>query len=111
MTSTTTTKPSTKKPRCMAHEPWSSIPEQARSNTPSPVQALPPANAASKTSFVLEMLRRPQGATIDQMVTLTSWQPHTTRAVLTGLKKKGHAVSSKKADGVRVYRLAQVAAQ
>jgi hypothetical protein len=32
------------------------------------------------------------------------WLPHTTRAALTGLKKKGHTVTSTKADGVRTYR-------
>jgi hypothetical protein len=30
--------------------------------------------------------------------------PHTTRAALTGLKKKGYAISSDKVDGVRTYR-------
>ena len=35
----------------------------------------------------------------------TGWLPHTTRAALTGLKKKGHAVTSTKTDGARTYRL------
>ena len=34
------------------------------------------------------------------------WLPHTTRAALTGLKKKGHAVTSDKVEGrVRIYRV------
>ncbi|MGX7927770.1 DUF3489 domain-containing protein [Tsuneonella sp. HG094] len=64
----------------------------------------------SKTSLILDLLARAEGATLDQMVEATGWLPHTTRAALTGLKKKGHAVSSVKADGVRVYRLVQAAA-
>ena len=39
------------------------------------------------------------------MEAATGWLPHTTRAALTGLKKKGHADTSTKADGVRTYRL------
>ena len=46
------------------------------------------------------------GATLDEMVTLTGWLPHTTRAALTGLRKKGHVITSDKIDGVRTYRAA-----
>ena len=45
------------------------------------------------------------GATLDEMVTATGWLPHTTRAALTGLKKKGHQLTSEKTDGVRRYRI------
>jgi len=38
------------------------------------------------------------------MVEATGWLPHTARAALTGLKKKGHEVTSVKSDGVRTYR-------
>ena len=68
-----------------------------------PATAIKPQRAASKASLVLEMLRRPEGATLDQMVAATGWLPHTTRAVLTGFKKKGHTVTSEKADGGRTY--------
>jgi hypothetical protein len=54
---------------------------------------------------VLDLLRRPEGATLDDLVAATSWLPHTTRAALTGLKKKGHVISSEKRDGVRRYRI------
>jgi hypothetical protein len=40
------------------------------------------------------------------MVEATGWLPHTTRAALTGLRKKGYAIQkSKNPDGVTVYRL------
>ncbi len=38
------------------------------------------------------------------MVAALGWLPHTTRAALTGLKKRGYAISSDKVDGVRTYR-------
>ena len=52
------------------------------------------------------MLRRVEGATLAQMVEATGWLPHTARAALTGLKKKGHVITSEKLDGVRTYRVA-----
>ena len=56
---------------------------------------------------MLELLIRPEGATIEQLVDATGWLSHTTRTALTGLKKKGHAVTSDKAEGAaRVYRVA-----
>jgi hypothetical protein len=51
------------------------------------------------------MLRSESGATLEQLVAATAWQPHTTRAALSGLKKKGHEVTSTKVDGVRTYRV------
>jgi hypothetical protein len=47
---------------------------------------------------------RDEGATLNDMIAATGWLPHTTRAALTGLKKKGYAISSDKVDGVRTYR-------
>jgi hypothetical protein len=38
------------------------------------------------------------------MVAATGWLPHTTRAALTGLRKKGYAIDSDKIDGVPTYR-------
>ncbi|WP_245228770.1 DUF3489 domain-containing protein [Pontixanthobacter sp. CEM42] len=60
----------------------------------------------AKIDLVLSMLCRAEGATLDQMVEATGWLPHTTRAALTGLKKKGHVISSEKMDGVRTYHVA-----
>jgi hypothetical protein len=60
--------------------------------------------APSKQQQLAALLVRDEGATLDQMITVTGWLPHTTRAALTGLKKKGYAISSDKIDGVRTYR-------
>jgi hypothetical protein len=71
-----------------------------------------PSAPQTKTALVLSLLKRAEGATLDQLVAATGWLPHTTRAALTGFKKKGHDVVSQKGDGTRTYRLAagQVAA-
>ena len=41
----------------------------------------------------------------------TGWQNHTARAVLTGLKKKGHTIERAKEDGVSRYRMTRSADQ
>ena len=46
----------------------------------------------TKQEQVLAMLRRPEGATIAQIVEATGWVPNTVRGFFAGLKKKGHAV-------------------
>lgn len=63
-----------------------------------------PSKPASKQQKLAGLLVRDEGATLKQMIAATGWLPHTTRAALTGLKKKGFAVSSDKLDGVRIYR-------
>lgn len=56
-----------------------------------------------KISLVLELLHRPSGASLDDMVAATGWQPHSARAVLSGLRKKGHTIAKVKQDGVTHY--------
>ncbi|MEW5890354.1 MAG: DUF3489 domain-containing protein [Pseudomonadota bacterium] len=68
----------------------------------------PRRRANSKQALVIEMLRRPEGATVRQISEATGWQAHTVRGALAGaLKKKlGLAiVSEKPKGGERVYRV------
>jgi len=58
----------------------------------------------TKQDQIASLLLRDEGATLDEMVAATRWLPHTTRAALTGLRKKGYAIDSDKIDGVRTYR-------
>jgi|TARA_R100000501_G_scaffold4652_1_gene9911 transcription initiation factor IIE alpha subunit len=44
----------------------------------------------SKIAHVIKMLSRAKGATLEEIGTATGWQPHSCRAALTGLRKKGH---------------------
>jgi Protein of unknown function (DUF3489) len=65
--------------------------------------------ADSKQAKLIEMLKRPDGATIDEIVKKFEWQPHSVRGAIAGaLKKKlGLAVQSDKVEGRgRVYRIA-----
>ncbi|MEO5973168.1 MAG: DUF3489 domain-containing protein [Sphingomicrobium sp.] len=60
--------------------------------------------APTKQQKLAGLLLRDEGATLDQMIAATRWLTHTTRAALTGLKKKGYSLSSDKVDGIRTYR-------
>ena len=62
------------------------------------------AKAPTKQQQLAALVVRDEGATLDQMIAATGWLPHTTRAALTGLKKKGYAISSDKVDRIRTYR-------
>lgn len=99
-------KPATKRLHRMAREPKATGAVGIPISTPTPKIDPKPANPSSKSTLVLQMLQRPEGATIAQLVAVTGWLPHTTRAALTGLKKKGHEIASEKVDGEdRVYRV------
>jgi DNA-binding transcriptional regulator PaaX len=56
------------------------------------------------------MLQREHGASLDELVAAMGWLPHTTRAALTGLRKKGYLIASEKVEDVRRYRIAGEAA-
>jgi hypothetical protein len=55
----------------------------------------------TKLAQLVELLRRDQGATITELVAATDWLPHTTRAALTGLRKRGYAVTINRPDKER----------
>lgn len=61
--------------------------------------------AETKINKVLTLLNREEGATLAEIVSATGWQAHTSRAAITGLKKKGHSVTSVITDGARNYRI------
>ena len=73
-----------------------------------PVEAKPQPRAGTKQATLIAMLRRPDGADLDEIADVTGWQKHTIRGAISGaLKKKlGLAVTSTKDDqGKRVYRI------
>ncbi len=83
--------------------------EWAKDKAPDQVQAKPRTRENSKQASIIEMLKRPQGATIAQIVQLTGWQAHTVRGTFAGAfkKKLGLTIVSEKAKGEeRVYRIA-----
>ena len=63
----------------------------------------------TKQAQLLQLLNRPEGATVDNMMQATDWQQHSVRGFLAGTvkKKMGLALTSSKAEGeVRRYRIA-----
>jgi hypothetical protein len=65
------------------------------------------ARANSKQDKIIEMLRRPHGATIKAIMKATGWQQHSVRGFFAGTvrKKLKMKLVSEKADGDRVYRI------
>ena len=112
MTDETTAKPATKRARKMARAPETKVQKVAQEGEGSVVVADPkPAKPPSKTALILGMLQRSEGATLEQLVEATGWQPHTTRAALTGLRKKGHVVVRSKVDNQTHYTIAPAQTQ
>ena len=71
--------------------------------------AKPRTRENSKQAAVVQMLQRPDGTTIRQVMETTGWQAHTVRGTFAGALKKKlglNIVSAKDATGERVYRIA-----
>ena len=68
----------------------------------------PPKARVTKLAKLEAMLRRPEGATIEQIRKTLAWQAHSVRGALAGaLKKKGCVVTSEVGkDEHRIYRIA-----
>jgi hypothetical protein len=103
---------------------------RARSNAPTPTEnaaeerradqnlvgATEPSSRAprtgSKLDRILGMLSTDKGAALDELTRATGWLPHTARAALTGLRKRGYDVHLVRGDRetASVYRVTTLAA-
>jgi hypothetical protein len=65
------------------------------------------ARDGSKTAQVVEMLKRKNGATLEEVMDKMGWQKHTVRGFMAGaMKKAGYEVESFKSEkGERTYRI------
>src|SRR5205809_1212689 len=65
----------------------------------------------SKQDVVIAMLRQPEGATVDEVASVTGWQRHTVRGVFSGTlrKKLGLTLAAAEEERGRVYRIAEPA--
>jgi hypothetical protein len=82
--------------------------QRKKATTGADTATAPKTRDGTKQAQLIAMLRRPEGATIAQIVEATGWQPHTVRGAFAGALKKrlGLTVTSEKIeDGDRVYRL------
>jgi hypothetical protein len=60
----------------------------------------------TKRALIIVLLRRAEGASLDELIRATGWLPHTTRAALTGLRQKGFVLNkSQRVDGKATYRI------
>ena len=59
--------------------------------------------SGTKIAEVIELLQRGDGATVAELAVATDWLTHTTRAAITGLRKRGYAIAidrTNKASGI-----------
>lgn len=62
----------------------------------------------AKSETVKKLLSRKSGASAEELGTATNWQPHSVRAYLSGLRKKGATIlREERRDGTKAYRLAK----
>ncbi len=72
------------------------------------IEGKPRTRENSKQATVIQMLRRPEGATISQSCAATGWQAHTVRGTFAGAFKKKlglNLTSDKPEGGERIYRI------
>jgi hypothetical protein len=58
----------------------------------------------TKLAQVIALLERAEGAGISELMSATGWLAHTTRAALTGLRKRGYTVELEKGTGTQESR-------
>jgi DNA-binding MarR family transcriptional regulator len=80
-------------------------PESAQKGHAATAQTGIPAKAPRKTkqSLLLDLISREGGASLQELASATGWLPHTTRAAITGLRKRGHDVKRQRVDGITRY--------
>jgi Protein of unknown function (DUF3489) len=60
----------------------------------------------SKQALIIAMLSKRNGATLASLIAATGWLPHTTRAALTGLRKRGFMIERIRSDAKEsIYRI------
>lgn len=67
-----------------------------------------PKKSATKTDLIFSLLRKPGGATIDELTEVAGWQPHSVRGFLSGTVKKKLGLSlltELDPEKVRRYRI------
>ncbi|WP_431285561.1 DUF3489 domain-containing protein [Humitalea sp. 24SJ18S-53] len=84
-------------------------PEPGQASTP-PTSAQGEARPGGKLGQILDAVAAGQGATLVDLIALTGWQPHTTRAALTRLRQRGFALRLVAEGGQKAYRLASTEA-
>jgi hypothetical protein len=87
-----------------------SKPLDAAGDRDKPSEARQSPKDGSKIAKVIMLVSRETGASLPELVSATGWLPHTTRAALTGLRKRGYTLSLVPTEtGGKVYRMTGIA--
>jgi hypothetical protein len=64
----------------------------------------------SKQEMLIKLLKRPGGATVEEMAKSIGWQRHSIRGMMSGILKKqlGLSIASEKEERGRIYRIAAI---
>jgi hypothetical protein len=87
--------------RVQVAAPNSEIVQRTIAEVPAAAPNLSAPRDGTKLARVLELLQRDCGATLEELIAATDWLLHTTRAALTGLRKRGCAVTIDRHDKER----------
>ncbi|MDH3770673.1 MAG: DUF3489 domain-containing protein [Nitrospirota bacterium] len=63
-------------------------PETTDAPEPKDTATKPAPRAGTKQALLIDMLKRPEGATVEQIAAATGWQRHTIRGAISGALKK-----------------------
>ena len=88
-------------PTTSGEVPKNTTDNEAAAGIVAPPTAIAWPREGSKLAAVVGLLRREGGATVDQLADAMGWLPHTTRAALTGLRKRGFGIDRRKAKDER----------
>ena len=62
----------------------------------------------TKSATVIKLLSRLRGASVAEVMAVTAWQPHSVRAFLSGLRKKGKLLTrEQRKNGEHAYQIAE----
>lgn len=82
-----------------AAEPARKAPKRVQPTAKRVRQAASP----TKSDLVISLLSRPNGTHASELLSATGWQLHSLRAFISGLRKRGHAISRSKENGEARY--------
>src|SRR5260370_39250177 len=101
--------PDTKQPRAQKLSRAGRSPGGRKANPAGRAKKAATPQRGSKTAKILALLKRPGGASLQQLQKATGWQAHSVRGFLSGTLKKKMGLrvhSAKLPDGARTYRVA-----
>jgi DNA-binding MarR family transcriptional regulator len=90
----------------MAKSSSKTVTTRTRKTRKAKAAAQPATKIETKQATVLKLLRRQDGASIQEIIDATGWQPHSARGFLTAAVKKRlgiSVISEKGEDGIRRY--------